>query len=222
MQKMLHEGVMPRLRRWLRSTGITTVLLAVSPVPVANAQIIPPPASVDWRQVASRADRDRIRHWREAWTAGLARAAISHQPEIDAQGLLFNPDRVLGAAIPPFGRYRCRIFKLGAKGSAMAEFTAYPAVDCQIIRSANITVFRLLQGQYRPVGALFSARPDRAYFLGALILGDETRPMRYGRDGGRDVAGVVEQIEPRRWRLVMPYPRFESLIDVIEILPSPE
>jgi hypothetical protein len=34
--------------------------------------------------------------------------------------------------------------------------------------------------------------------------------MQYGRDEDRDVAGFVERIGPNRWRLVMPYPHFES------------
>ena len=40
------------------------------------------------------------------------------------------------------------------------------------------------------------------------------------QDATRDVAGVVERIGPQRWRLVLPYPRFESLIDVVELVPK--
>jgi hypothetical protein len=34
------------------------------------------------------------------------------------------------------------------------------------------------------------------------------------------MAGLVERIGARRWRLVLPYPRFESTLDVIEIVPA--
>jgi hypothetical protein len=34
------------------------------------------------------------------------------------------------------------------------------------------------------------------------------------------MAGVVERIGERRWRLVLPYPNFESTIDVLELLPA--
>ena len=40
-------------------------------------------------------------------------------------------------------------------------------------------------------------------------------------DETRDVAGYVERIGERRWRLVMPEPHFESQIDVMELVPGP-
>jgi hypothetical protein len=60
----------------------------------------------------------------------------------------------------------------------------------------------------------------RQVFLGSLVLGDETRAMQYGNDPERDLAGFVERIGDRRWRLLLPRPRFESLIDVVEIVPA--
>jgi hypothetical protein len=53
-----------------------------------------------------------------------------------------------------------------------------------------------------------------------MELGDEKRPMRYGRDVNRDMAGLIERIGPQRWRVVLPYPRFESVLDVVELVPA--
>jgi hypothetical protein len=44
--------------------------------------------------------------------------------------------------------------------------------------------------------------------------------MQYGVDKDRDVAGFVERIGPNRWRLVMPRPHFESIVDVMELVPA--
>jgi hypothetical protein len=33
------------------------------------------------------------------------------------------------------------------------------------------------------------------------------------------MAGVVERIGNQRWRLVLPYPHFESTIDIVELVP---
>jgi hypothetical protein len=52
-----------------------------------------------------------------------------------------------------------------------------------------------------------------------LVLGDESRALQYGRDTERDVAGFVERIGPNRWRLIMPRPHFESIMDVMELVP---
>jgi hypothetical protein len=56
-------------------------------------------------------------------------------------------------------------------------------------------------------------------FLGTLQLADEQGVLRYGHDEERNMAGLIERIGPRRWRLVLPYPHFESLVDVIELIP---
>ena len=61
---------------------------------------------------------------------------------------------------------------------------------------------------------------QRMVFLGTLQLGDEQRALQYGRDRERDMAGVVERIGDNRWRLVLPYPAFESTLDVIELVPA--
>ncbi|MDB5668625.1 MAG: hypothetical protein JWL74_1575, partial [Alphaproteobacteria bacterium] len=35
----------------------------------------------------------------------------------------------------------------------------------------------------------------------------------------RDMAGIVERIGDRRWRIVLPRPSFESIVDVLELVP---
>ena len=52
-----------------------------------------------------------------------------------------------------------------------------------------------------------------------MVLGDETRAYQYGRDPERDLAGWVERIGERRWRVIFPYPHYESTLDVIELVP---
>jgi len=51
------------------------------------------------------------------------------------------------------------------------------------------------------------------------VLGDESRALRYGRDRERNLIGLVERIGPQRWRIAFPRPAFESLLDVIELVP---
>ena len=60
----------------------------------------------------------------------------------------------------------------------------------------------------------------RQVFLGTLVLGDEQRAIPYGADTDRDLAGFIERMGPRKYRLILPYPRFESLIDVVELVPA--
>lgn len=186
-------------------------------IAAADPAVRPAPGPDDWRRVATAADRDRLRRWRDAWVTALPRARAADPRGVAAQGELFFPDRALAGA-PPAGKYRCRVFKLGSAGTATQDFTAYPAFDCRIDDEGPVRSFYKLTGSQRPVGLLF-ADGDRSVFLGTLMLGNERAPLEYGQDGERDMAGFLERVGERRWRLVLPYPRFESLLDVVELVP---
>ncbi|KQN30324.1 hypothetical protein ASF00_06020 [Sphingomonas sp. Leaf34] len=174
---------------------------------------------VDWRSVATSADRGRIRGWRGAWIAALAQV---DPLEIVQDPALFNPDRSMVNPLPPAGPYRCRTYKLGARAGIGPTFTASGWFACRIGTAGGEAVVSLvkLDGSQRPVGTIFADTTSRAIFLGTMELGDETRAMRYGHDANRDMAGLIERIGAQRWRVVLPYPRFESLLDVVELVPA--
>ncbi|MEH3106829.1 MAG: DUF4893 domain-containing protein [Sphingomonas fennica] len=175
-------------------------------------------AEDDWRTIATDDDRRRLRDWRQSWTAALARLAGDRR--VVAEGALFRPDAALDGVTPPLGLYRCRVTKLGAKAKGLPEFTAYPAFSCRIAAGpAGTFSLTKLDGSQRPIGTLY---PDggRMVFLGTMVLGDERRAQPYGRDPERDMAGLFERIGPARWRLALPAPRWESLLDVFELVPA--
>ncbi|MFA5990105.1 MAG: DUF4893 domain-containing protein [Sphingomonas sp.] len=188
------------------------------PGPMAAIGKVP----ADWRKVATLEDRGRLRNWRATWIDALKRARNSGaQAAIAAQGALFDPDRALGGPVPPAGHYRCHVYKLGANGTAMANYTAYEASDCEITDEGRVAGFSMKGGSQRPVGALFRQSDTRAVFLGTLVIGDETKQMRYGRDAARNIVGYIERIGEARWRLVEPAPAFESRLNIIELTPAP-
>jgi hypothetical protein len=175
----------------------------------------------DWRSVVTTTDRERLREWRTAFVGALAKARTAHAAEIAREGVLLDPDAALGGGPIPNGRYKCRMIKLGAKPGGMLDYVAYPAFDCRIRQEKELQGFAKLTGSQRHIGLIFPGDALRQVMLGTLVLGDETRAMQYGRDPDRDVAGYVERIGPNRWRLVLPYPHFESLTDVLELTPAP-
>ena len=173
--------------------------------------------------MATAEDRTRLRNWRQAWIDALAKAQGSAKAAVVASdSLLFDPDRALSGAMPPPGNYLCRVIKLGANGTAMHDVTTYPPVDCKVDDEGEVSSLYKVSGAQRPVGLLFPESQARAVFLGTMVLGDETKPLSYGQDSNRDMAGYIERIGDKRWRLVLPYPRFESLLDVVEIVPAPK
>ncbi len=172
---------------------------------------------VDWRRVATLPDRDRLRRLRMAWADGIRLAyANGLGASVRAEGALLDPDVALADPLPPAGSYRCRIVKLGGPQG----FSTRPTVPCRVTVAGRLSAFVTNGAAQRTTGLLFADTDARGVYLGSLAMGDEARAMAYGRDGGRDMAGVVERIGPSRWRIGFPYPRFESTLDVIELVPS--
>lgn len=175
----------------------------------------------DWRAVATDSDRARLRDWRKTFVAAIAAArAGGHGDEIAREGALLEPDAALGGETMSNGDYRCRVIKVGAKSEGMLDYVSYPAFTCRVTAEGGLQKLRKIDGSQRQVGILFPGDAMREVFLGTLALGDELGAMQYGIDDGRDVAGYVERIGPKRWRLVMPQPHFESQLDVMEFIPA--
>lgn len=178
--------------------------------------------AADWRGVATDNDRERLRKARGAWEMALRQArAAGHGDELAALGPLADPDAGLADAAPPPGRYRCRTIKLGAKSAGLLDYVAYPPFDCVISAGPGQAMrFEKVGGSQRQKGMLWPDTPNRMVFLGTVELGDEPVPIEYGADVERDVAGVLERVAPARWRLALPWPRWESNLDLIELTPA--
>jgi hypothetical protein len=177
-----------------------------------------------WRQVATEDDRRRLREWRDAFVAALAEARGSgHGDLIAREGVLLDPDAALPRAALPQGEFHCRTIKLGSQREGGLDYVAYPGFRCRAGPGAGgLTLFAKLTGSQRPVGRLFPEHDRRQIFLGTMQLSDERQVLTYGRDRERNMAGILERIGERRWRILFPYPHFESTLDVIELtyLPS--
>ena len=178
------------------------------------------PGDIDWRRVATPRDRTRLRQWRQAWVDALRLAKqAGGGAELAKDPQLFDPDRILSDGTLPTGTYRCRLVKIGGRDSAVPAVGRRDWTQCRVEGAAGARTFAL-DGRQRVYGNLFDHDDTRQVFLGTLAFGDETGAVSYGRDANRDAAGFVERIDKHRWRLVLPYPSFESTLDVVEIEPA--
>ena len=85
-------------------------LAACAPKPIISTP------TADWRAVATDADRDKLRNWRDAFVEGLTEArAAGHDADVDREGVLLEPDAALGGGPIPNGTYHCRVTKLGSQ-----------------------------------------------------------------------------------------------------------
>ncbi len=200
--------------------GAAAAALLTLPAVASEAAAQRRDQSAEWRDVATDADRARLRGWRRTWVEGLREARRANPSEVEREGALLEPDAALLQPEPPPGRYLCRTLKLGNQSSRGLDWVAYPAFRCRITREGDRLGFVRLDGSQRPIGTLYSGGARRMIFLGSLQLGDERQVLPYGTDSLRDMAGMLERVGERRWRLVFPRPAFESIIDVIELVPA--
>jgi hypothetical protein len=200
----------------IRPAMMAALALALALVPGAAAA----QPNAEWRRVATEQDAGRIRDLRDAWEEALASArAAGHGAEVDREGSLLSPDGALVDPAPPPGDYACRTIKVGHAQPGLLGFVSYPAFRCRVRIDHGRLSFEKLTGSQRPLGRFYADRDERMVFVGTIQLGDERRSYQYGVDRDRDMIGALERIGERRWRLVFPYPRFESLLDVIELTP---
>ena len=179
-------------------------------------------APQDWRTIISRQDVDRMREWRASWVTALAKAREEgNGAAIAAEGPLLDPDGGLDNPMPPVGDYRCRVIAFGSGTGARGGFTVEPTGQCRLNTvGGGILGFSRLEGPQRPIGRIYPGPGARLTFLGALAVGDESRPFDYGVDEQRSLAGLVERVAPGRWRLVLPRPPFGGAFQVIELVPG--
>lgn len=190
---------------------------AVPPMPPSAADV---PVAGTWQATATDRDRSRIRNWYSSWETALADArAKGFGADVDREGVLLQPMAALPNPHLPAGDYRCRTVKVGAQRGALG-YVAYDWFRCRVSAEQGIFSLTKLTGSQRPIGLVFPDNLKRQIFLGTLELGDETLPVDYGSDRMRDMAGLVERIGDNRWRLVLPAPAYESLLDVIELVPA--
>lgn len=196
--------------RLLRSSAIALAMLVALPAIAPLACAVPDLAAI------SPFDADRMNGLENARTRGLAEALLSESaPDRELVSHLFAPGIAPQAPLPD-GDYRCRTIKLGG----LLPLTAYSFFDCRI--SGNGTKIEKLTGSQRFSGELLASQASGRFYRGALHYGDEN-PRPYREDGDRSQVGCLYRIEgkPVRYRLELPFPRFESTHDVIELVPAP-
>lgn len=187
----------------------------------------PPPPSyqvsmTDWRGIITADDRIRYDNRNEAWSTAVAQA--NSQPgsgNLASLSYLLQADTVSEPIALMAGHYRCRTIKLGSQGGNDGlGYVVYGWFSCHIEDTPQGLRFVKLTGSQRPQGILYPEGTGRMVFLGGLAVGAEDIAPAYNTRPERDVVGVIEQIGPNHWRMVMPWPRFESVADILELVPA--
>lgn len=196
--------------------------LATPPVGPAPAPAVVVEEMPEWQQRAAPSDIGRLERLDDAWRDALSDAqAAGFARQIAAEGRLLQPDAALASPAPTPGSYTCRVIRLGGAGRGRA-FQAFRPFFCYVGTDGDLLSITKQTGSERPGGYLWpDDRAERLVFLGSVALGTEDMPLPYGEDPARDMIGAFERVGPFRFRLVVPWPRSASKLDVFELTPAP-
>jgi hypothetical protein len=174
-----------------------------------------------WQEQITEPDRKRLAGLWSAWTRALNQASgAGAASKLAAAGPMAVADAPTTGTPPPPGDYQCRTLKLGVRSDAPATAPALAMADpvpCRISAKGSLLWFEQLAGPQRVGGTLYPD-DDRLVFLGSKSLAGEMRVMAYASDAARDQVGVLRALGPGRWRLELPWPNWQSNLEVIEIV----
>ena len=215
------------MTRLLAGLVLTLGVAACASTPPPPAP--PPPPSApggtvlrDWRAIITPSDQDRYNRRDAAWSLALQQAGRQRgEGDLTALGDLIQPRAARTPVAPPPGDYRCRTVKLGSQGGEDGlGYVVYGWFACRIEQTPNGLKFSKLTGSQRPSGLLFPETARHMVMLGSMALASEPAANSYGRTPDRDMVAVLERVGEARWRLVVPWPRNESNLDLIELVPA--
>jgi hypothetical protein len=188
----------------------------------------------NWQESATGADRKRLARLWEAWTSALVDiAANGETPALTAVGPVAVPDagtmHANGAdreaspakgPLPGPGIYMCRTIRLGQQDDKAVASRVQVGEShlCRVEALGGGLWFEEDRGSNRLGGHLY-ADGDRMVFLGATALRGEMGVMPYGADPERNAIGALQALGPAQWRLELPWPTWQSTLDLVELTP---
>jgi hypothetical protein len=179
--------------------------------------------SLSWQEQISEADRKRLAGLWNAWTRALNQAANAGESARLAElGPLAVAEATVKAAFPTPGSYTCSNARIGHRESSRP--TTVPVVDIDAAQPCTITakkgLFWLEQsGGPARLGGMLYPDEDRMVFLGSKALRGEMGMRAYGSDVTRDQVGVLRALGEGHWRLELPWPHWQSNLELVEIRP---
>ncbi|WP_417590817.1 DUF4893 domain-containing protein [Parasphingorhabdus sp.] len=179
------------------------------------------PVEPQWPQQVTAADMARLEQWKQALEIGRAGViGAGEGAQLAARSPLFETDAALAGSDIPQGLYNCSITKLDGDAEGGLPYIAYPPFKCRVVNQNGRKHFTKLTGSQRTIGWIDKLAGDRSVYLGTLIYHYENSLVPYGKTAKRDQAAVVQRIGSNHWRMLFPFPAYESKVDVMELTPA--
>jgi len=111
------------------------------------------------------------------------------------------------------GDWRCRTIKAGG----ISDLTVYGWFKCRVSDDGSGLWLEKVTGSQRTSGRFFDDGDKRLIYLGAGSVNDDPVPA-YGAGPESDQVGYAFRTGPKEWRIEYPAPRYESKLDILELV----
>ncbi|MCB9992375.1 MAG: DUF4893 domain-containing protein [Hyphomicrobiaceae bacterium] len=166
---------------------------------------------------ATADDVSRMDNFFTSRTRGLA-AALAAESNADQQAVstLFESGLAPVDETLLSGDYQCRTIKMGG----ISPLVVYSWFRCEIRPEGDVFTIRKTTGSQNFFGTL-RKQNDLFTYQGASSYGYENGVRLYGEDEERNQVGCLSAVTKgnRHFILELPFPKFESYHDVIELKP---
>ncbi|MGK2741899.1 DUF4893 domain-containing protein [Tepidicaulis sp. LMO-SS28] len=180
-------------------------------------------AAYRWENTITDFDKSRLERLEEAIALGNEKARAAENVDYGdrvtlARVMDAEPVPVDDAAI--LGWWACRLIKVGGD---LTGLVVYPYFDCRIKVVDGFLFFEKRSGSQRMSGRLYQRDTMSRVLLAAPTTGDAPqRPYVTDADENTDPqiqneAGILQQLENGRMRVLFPFPALEATYTVMDL-----
>jgi hypothetical protein len=162
--------------------------------------------------IITKQDRARLENY-----ATTRAKAVEQAEETDSKADLARFKEILGRPKLSFqgfdmtGEWQCRTIKAGGP----APLVIYDWFRCRVTDDGSGWMLEKLSGSQRTKGRFFTDSDTRLTYLGSyFVAGDE--PPAYGSGPETDQVGYAFRSGKQHWRIEVPAPARESVLDILE------
>ncbi|MBA8878596.1 DUF4893 domain-containing protein [Phyllobacterium myrsinacearum] len=165
-------------------------------------------------KIITAADSKRLEQYQQTKTKAVAEAkATGAAADVRlVDDLLNKPGLPFSQDFDMTGNWQCRTIKLGGMAPALI---VYGWFKCKVTDDGSGWALEKISGSQRTKGRFYTESDTRLTYLGTGYVSDQ-KPVKYGAGPKTDEAGYAYRTGKNAFRIELPAPYYESLLNVME------
>ncbi len=196
---------------WFSTRSLAIAVSLALATCVANSPLRAQPSFPD---VLNVHDRDRLAIY-QPLRESVLEYVQQHAKALDWQELtqILDGHAIDVATEQLVGFWNCRLIRLVRM--PIQPILVFQTFECELFEREGQLHVHQVTGSQRLAGAFYDIGETRLGYAGALTIGTETIPLRYGEQSERNQAGYLIPLSKRRLRLELPQPGYKSDFDIL-------